>query len=606
MAKWKPVIYTLALLWSLNELAFVVHLHNNFFDFAPLDSKSSGVPSSTSFLKKSSSTKESFTCHIPPGKHPIEVENRDFLFFYTIGFEFRERENKGLKLLCVIPKENNVQLQTFASHCDLVVTDSTLFPDFHFVPDLRQVDFGAFDHDWFYFSRKDEYLIVPHVREKMVESEAPSTLAWATTQKRARYDFPKVVCPGINIFNRKAFLHAWKHFRDSLFVGSTVSWPELQCVRPSASTETPAHLYYDVIREEDPEHLYRIHDILYMTCEDHWKHHPKAIDTNGKSFVPDVTMLRSKHPELNFSPPGIGSICKLPPGEGVEGPKGFEAMGKIELASEHQEKRVLCMVYTHAGAHAQVQTLAETWAPLCDGYFAASNVTDLSIGAVRLTHEGEEAYGNMWMKVRSMLQFAYENYSEDFDYFHVGGDDMFLIPENLRYVAATGGILGAWNQSGPLFLGSPMADPQRRIWRYNGGGSGYTLNRHALKLLVTVLFPTPSCWPHIISSEEDRIVSRCFRSVGIIPPNTHDVNDEPTYHLADFQFHATWNRNRRAFWRPPIMIKFHNISQPEYLRQISKYSVAFHLKPVKEKYRKFWPKDMNMRRSFALLRGLCP
>ena len=65
--------------------------------------------------------------------------------------------------------------------------------------------------------------------------------------------------------------------------------------------------------------------------------------------------------------------------------------------------RILCMAYTrHSGAHSRIEAIANTWEKECDGFFAASNATGLSIGAINLTHKGPEAYGNMWQKVRSM------------------------------------------------------------------------------------------------------------------------------------------------------------------------------------------------------------
>ena len=62
------------------------------------------------------------------------------------------------------------------------------------------------------------------------------------------------------------------------------------------------------------------------------------------------------------------------------------------------------MAYTHSGAHSRIEApiVVNTWGKDRDGFFAASNATGLSIGAINLTHKGPEAYGNMWQKVRSM------------------------------------------------------------------------------------------------------------------------------------------------------------------------------------------------------------
>ena len=45
---------------------------------------------------------------------------------------------------------------------------------------------------------------------------------------------------------------------------------------------------------------------------------------------------------------------------------------------------------------------------------------------------GEESYDNMWQKSRSIWKYIATHYLNSFDYFLLGGDDMFYIIENLR------------------------------------------------------------------------------------------------------------------------------------------------------------------------------
>lgn len=69
----------------------------------------------------------------------------------------------------------------------------------------------------------------------------------------------------------------------------------------------------------------------------------------------------------------------------------------------------------------------------CDGFLVASNKTEASLDIVDMPHDGgPEEYEGMWQKVRSMWSFVYDNYYDDFDWFHMGGDDMYVIVENLR------------------------------------------------------------------------------------------------------------------------------------------------------------------------------
>ena len=101
--------------------------------------------------------------------------------------------------------------------------------------------------------------------------------------------------------------------------------------------------------------------------------------------------------------------------------------------SNASQPRILCMVYTHEGAHkTYLQAVVDTWAMQCDGFIAASDVTDPHLGAVKLNFPGAESYDNMWQKIQAMWMYAYEHYLNDFVYFHICGDDAFVLPNNLR------------------------------------------------------------------------------------------------------------------------------------------------------------------------------
>ena len=98
----------------------------------------------------------------------------------------------------------------------------------------------------------------------------------------------------------------------------------------------------------------------------------------------------------------------------------------------HRSPRILCAVYTYSEGHDRIKAILETWGRKCDGFLAASDKTDLTIGAINLLHKGEEKYGNMWQKIRSIYGYIYDNYLNDFDYFHFCGDDTFVMVDNLR------------------------------------------------------------------------------------------------------------------------------------------------------------------------------
>jgi hypothetical protein len=111
---------------------------------------------------------------------------------------------------------------------------------------------------------------------------------------------------------------------------------------------------------------------------------------------------------------------------GIEGKGGRQVLEKVKVKidpkhksvqeekkrtnarGERRSSRILCLVYSvhlppngkndHIANHANLKAIAQTWGQKCDGFIGASNVTDHSIGAVNLLHEGPEEYGNMWQK----------------------------------------------------------------------------------------------------------------------------------------------------------------------------------------------------------------
>jgi glycoprotein-N-acetylgalactosamine 3-beta-galactosyltransferase len=210
----------------------------------------------------------------------------------------------------------------------------------------------------------------------------------------------------------------------------------------------------------------------------------------------------------------------------------------------HEAKRgtkranILCMIYATDASHEKmIPAIRETWGQKCDGFMVGSNKTDVSLDAVDIPHSGPEIYRNMWQKVRSMWSYVYDNYYDKYDWFHIGGDDMYVLVENLRlYVesdeiqmAANGGTYlpsGEETLQTPLFLGRRLAFDGKMSRIYNTGGPGYTLNKAALKLLVT------SGWgsdPDRQTYAEDVFVSRALLDKGVMAYDTKDETGAERY-----------------------------------------------------------------------------
>ena len=310
----------------------------------------------------------------------------------------------------------------------------------------------------------------------------------------------------------------------------------------------------------------------------------------------DVTYLR-KHP-LPFThrpQPDLDDVCSERPGNGEEGSSGIKGLRKIKIMDRPlQPTRVLCIIYTHSRRHDVVRAVAETYGQRCDGFLAASNETDQSIGAFNIPHTGEEAYKNMWQKVRSIWKFVYENYVDDFDFFHLGGDNMFVIPENLRYA------LSEMNRSEPIYTGAAMGDKiHPRRW-FCGGGAGYTLNQATVRMMVGEIFGAAHCFPNGHRSDEDRSMGKCLRPRLIKCLHNMDELGEARYHHYDAEFHATWKRGRKSNWNWQELEQHANLVPfKDKLESISSTSVSFHL-VGQSLFR-----DQGVRRYYALLYGHC-
>lgn len=190
---------------------------------------------------------------------------------------------------------------------------------------------------------------------------------------------------------------------------------------------------------------------------------------------------------------------------------------------------------------------------------------------------------------------------DKYDFFHIGGDDHFVIPENLRWTVSSGSIKGPWDHTKPLYLGGSLAVGNKR--RYCGGGSGYTLNRIALKTLINQLWNEPNCFPHWQGPDEDITLSKCFRILKMQCMDTNDEMEETRYHPWDAAYHANWNHKQLANWYPKLLSKFQGIASKDNMGQISKNSVSFHLKQLRPD--PSLPPDSGMRFYYALLYGKC-
>lgn len=146
-----------------------------------------------------------------------------------------------------------------------------------------------------------------------------------------------------------------------------------------------------------------------------------------------------------------------------------------------REYRIFCGIYTYEKNHdTNVKATRETWGKRCDGFLAMSTKSDPSIPSLQITHEGPEEYDNMWQKSRSIWKYIANRFVDDFDFFLLGGDDMFYILENLRYYLGTDPAITRSVDAGKgLFIGRRFFPPGSKV--FNSGGAGYILDKAAVR-----------------------------------------------------------------------------------------------------------------------------
>lgn len=197
--------------------------------------------------------------------------------------------------------------------------------------------------------------------------------------------------------------------------------------------------------------------------------------------------------------------------------------------------RIFCGIYTYHKNHkTKVKAIKETWASRCDGFVAFSDEVDNAVPSFKIKHEGPEEWDNMWQKSRAIWKYINFHYKDDYDWFILGGDDIFLIVENLRkYLlsddirTAAGGL--ANGGTNPMYLGRRFKANGNPDRVFNSGGAAYALNQASLGLLASHL-DDEKCEAHRKCSWEDVQVATCLKLHGVDAFDTRDAMGRERFH----------------------------------------------------------------------------
>jgi len=248
-----------------------------------------------------------------------------------------------------------------------------------------------------------------------------------------------------------------------------------------------------------------------------------------------------------------------------------------------RQPKILCMVYTmEANHHTNIRTIRETWGPGCDGFLAFSTKDDPRIPSISLPHDGPEEYGNMWQKVRSIWRFVGTHYLEDFDFFFQGGEDLYVLPQNLRNYLAD----AVEDPTKDDFFGGRRFQNYQKLL-FNSGGAGYALSQATLRKFVNTGLDHPKCNPKTHSSMEDVFIAKCLKDVldiGVV--DTRDMQGRERFHPFSPGNHyywmppgpggKDWYEDYNVLWPPklkeeccaPDSVSFHYMKSPAMVRHI--------------------------------------
>jgi glycoprotein-N-acetylgalactosamine 3-beta-galactosyltransferase len=343
-------------------------------------------------------------------------------------------------------------------------------------------------------------------------------------------------------------------------------------------------------------------DLTYIDVTKNHTEHPHcgARDERGNwGYIHDETALRRSPPP--FPTDNLQQDCQVRDSNYIMLTKRVtmdkEAHDNRPF-SDGKRAKILCIIYsTDAGHDKKIPAIRESWGQKCDGFMVGSNKTDASVNAVDIPHAGPEIYRNMWQKVRSIWSYVYDYYYEKYDWFHIGGDDMYVLVENLRLylesdeikMASNGGEtlpVGIQSFQTPLYLGRRFAYDGKMSRIYNSGGPGYTLNKAALKLLVN------DGWGAAAEREtyaEDLFLAAAFRENGVLAYDTKDDSGAERYMHYPPGLHVDDKLDVKYSW-----YKKDSIDVQMGLNHSSPKSIAFH----------YISPDL-MRRMHAILYRIC-
>ena len=237
-------------------------------------------------------------------------------------------------------------------------------------------------------------------------------------------------------------------------------------------------------------------------------------------------------------------------------------MNNLSIASrgESKKQRILCWIMTSpTNLPVRAKSVNDTWGKRCDILLFMSTKADPNFPSVVL--DVEEGFEKLWYKTRASLDYIYQHYLNDADWFLKADDDTYVIVENLRY------MLSKLNTSEPHYIGRYITSPEG----YNSGGAGYVFSRETLRRFKKAL-GEPSCPQH--HQYEDVAVGVCLKAQGVRPVSTRDARGKETFIPIPLEKHLTADYvGDESRWMKEVNYPLPYKDGPE---SCSDYPISFH------------------------------
>lgn len=171
----------------------------------------------------------------------------------------------------------------------------------------------------------------------------------------------------------------------------------------------------------------------------------------------------------------------------------------------------------------------------------------------------------LWRKTQAALNYFWNNFKNDYDWFLKTDDDTYIVMENLRYMLLAFDPREAW------YLGAALKPPAHPL--FMSGGAGYLLSRAAVELLVEKGLKNESnfCNKNPVGPEDVNL-AMCLERLGVHFGDTRDGSGLNRFFPEKIDFHTFEVVPRTPNWFWPATI--HDIVQGRNC--CSPHTISFH------------------------------